>query len=196
MHRALSTLATDAAGKLDVLWLVGDRVGVVGAVGGVLEETNEVSLRGLLESSNSGALEAEVGLEVLGNLANEALEWQLADQELGRLLVTTDLTKSDGTWAITMGLLDTTGCWGALAGGLGGQLLAWGLATSRLAGSLLGTSHCGLLGLKRENDAAKETVASCFMFAALCSLCCGWMPLSVVWMVDGGMERGIWMVDG
>jgi hypothetical protein len=39
----------------------------------------------------------EVGLEVLGDLADEALKRQLADEELGRLLVATDLTERDGS---------------------------------------------------------------------------------------------------
>lgn len=41
-----------------------------GAQVGVLEEGDEVRLDGLLESTNGGRLEAEVGLEVLGNLTN------------------------------------------------------------------------------------------------------------------------------
>ena len=46
----------------------------VGAQVGVLEEANKVGLSGLLESEDGGALEAEVRLEVLGDLADEALE--------------------------------------------------------------------------------------------------------------------------
>ena len=56
-----------------------------GAEVGVLEEADEVSLGSLLEGEDGGALEAEVGLEVLGDLADEALERELADQELRRL---------------------------------------------------------------------------------------------------------------
>jgi hypothetical protein len=74
--------------------------------------------------------------------AYQALEGELADEELRRLLVATNLTESDGTRLIAMGLLDTTGRRGALAGGLGGKLLARSLATSGLAGGLLGASHC------------------------------------------------------
>ena len=37
-------------------------------------------------------------LEVLRDFADEALEGELADEELSRLLVATDLTESDGTW--------------------------------------------------------------------------------------------------
>jgi len=111
----------------------GDTLGVDGAQVGVLEERDEVSLNGLLKSTDGRALEAEVGLEVLSNLTDKTLEWQLADEELGRLLVTTDLTESDGTRLVSVWLLDTTGRWRRLASSLGGELLTWGLATSRLA---------------------------------------------------------------
>lgn len=68
-----------------------------GAQVGVFEERDQVGLNGLLQSADGRALEAEVGLEVLGDLTNQTLERQLADQELSRLLVATDLTESDGT---------------------------------------------------------------------------------------------------
>ena len=119
----LGTLATDAAGELDVLGHDGDTLGVDGAEVGVLEETDEVGLGGLLEGEDGGGLEAEVGLEVLGDLTDEALEGGLADEEVGGLLVLADLTESDGTGAVTVGLLDATGGGGGLASGLGGELL-------------------------------------------------------------------------
>ena len=50
--------------------LDGDTLGVDSAQVGVLEEGDEVRLDGLLESTDGGRLEAEVGLEVLGNLTN------------------------------------------------------------------------------------------------------------------------------
>ena len=78
----LRALTTDAAGELNVLGHDGDTLGVDGAEVGVLEETNEIGLRGLLEGSNGSSLEAEVGLEVLGDLTDEALEGELADEEL------------------------------------------------------------------------------------------------------------------
>lgn len=93
----LRALTTEAACELDVLALDGDTLGVDGAEVGVLEERDEVGLDGLLKSTDGGALEAEVALEVLGDLTDETLERKLADQELGRLLVATDLTESDGT---------------------------------------------------------------------------------------------------
>ena len=47
-------------------------------------------------------------LEVLRNFADETLEGELADEELRRLLVPTNLTESDGTRPEAMRLLDTT----------------------------------------------------------------------------------------
>jgi hypothetical protein len=111
----------------------GDTLGVDGAEVGVLEERDEVSLNGLLESADGRRLEAEIRLEVLGDLTDETLEGQLADQELGRLLVATDLTESDGTGLVAVRLLDTTGRRGGLASSLGCQLLTGSLATSGLA---------------------------------------------------------------
>ena len=54
---------------------------------GVLEQADEVGLRCLLQGHHGGALETQVRLEVLGNLPDQALEGQLADQQLSRLLV-------------------------------------------------------------------------------------------------------------
>ena len=94
----------------------------------IFEERDEISLSGLLESHDGGGLEAEIRLhitaqhekahgititlwtylEVLSNLTNETLEGELADEQLGGLLVATDFTKSDGTGAEPVGLLHTT----------------------------------------------------------------------------------------
>ena len=145
----LSTLATDTAGQLDVLGHDGHTLGVDGAQVGVLEQTDQVSLAGLLQSHDGGALEAQIGLEVLSDLTHKTLEWQLADEELGGFLVTADLTESHCSGPVTVGLLHTSGGRGALASGLGGQLLTRGLASGRFTGGLLGTCH---VEYSREND--------------------------------------------
>ena len=62
---------------------------------GVLEESNQVGLRSLLQGRDGRGLKAKVSLEVLSNLANKALEGQLADQELGGLLVLANFAKAD-----------------------------------------------------------------------------------------------------
>lgn len=100
-----------------------------GAQVGILEEGHEVGLDGLLESTDGGRLEAEIGLEVLCDFADETLERKLADQELSGLLVPTDLTESDSSGLVSVGLLDTSGRGGGLAGSLGSKLLTRGLAS-------------------------------------------------------------------
>lgn len=141
MNLILGTFSTDPAGQLDVLGHDGHTLGMDGAQVGVLKQTNQVSLRGLLEGHDSRGLEAKVSLEVLGNLTDETLEGQLPDEELSALLVTPDLTESDGTGPVTVGLLDTSCSRGGLASCLGGELLAWGLASGGLTGGLLCTGH-------------------------------------------------------
>nr|XP_041569802.1 uncharacterized protein LOC105758485 [Taeniopygia guttata] len=79
-------LTADAAGQLDVLGHDGDALGVDGAQVGVLEEPHQVGLAGLLQRHDGRALEAQVGLEVLRDLAHQPLEGQLADQQLRGLL--------------------------------------------------------------------------------------------------------------
>ena len=137
----LSTLSADTAGELDVLGHDGDTLGVDGAQVGVFEESYEVGLGSFLEGHDGRGLETEVSLEVLGDLTDETLERKLADEELSALLVTTDLTESHGTGPVPVGLLDASCGRGGLASCLGGELLAWGLASGGLACCLLGTSH-------------------------------------------------------
>ena len=93
----LCSLSADSAGQLNVLGHDGDALGMDGAQVGVFKETNEVSLASFLKSHDSRALETQIGLEVLSDLSHKTLEGQLADEQLGRFLVTTDLTKSDST---------------------------------------------------------------------------------------------------
>lgn len=75
----------------------GDTLGVDGAKVGVLEQADEVCLNGLLESTDGGRLEAQIRLEVLGDLTNKTLEREFSDEELRGFLVATNLAKSDGT---------------------------------------------------------------------------------------------------
>ena len=51
----------------------------------------------------------ETNLEVLRNFTDKPLEGQLADEELGRLLVPTDLAERDGTRPEAVRLLNTAG---------------------------------------------------------------------------------------
>jgi hypothetical protein len=106
-----------------------DSLGMNSAQVGILEEGDEVRLDGLLESTNGRRLEAEIRLEVLRNLTNETLEWELSDQELGRLLVATNLTESDGTRLVSVGFLDTSGGWCRLARSFRCKLFTRGFAS-------------------------------------------------------------------
>jgi hypothetical protein len=71
-------------------------------------------------------LESQVSLELLGDFTDKALEWELSDQELSRLLVSSNFSESDGTWSVSVRLLDTSSRWGGLAGSFGGKLLPRG----------------------------------------------------------------------
>ena len=97
---SLSPLSTDAASQLDVLGHDGHPLGVDGSQVGVLKQANQVGLSSLLEGKYSAGLEPEVGLEVLGNFSHQALEGQLADQQLSGLLVLADLTQGHSSWPV------------------------------------------------------------------------------------------------
>ena len=76
----LGTLSPDPPGQLDILRHDGHPLGVDGTEVGVLEEPHKVCLTGLLKSHNSGALEAQVSLEILGDLSDETLERKLKEE--------------------------------------------------------------------------------------------------------------------
>ena len=138
---ALRPLPANAAGKLDVLGHDGDAFGVDGTQVGVLEEPHQVGLARLLQRHHRRALEAQVGLEVLRDLAHQPLERQLADQQLRGLLVAADLAQSYRAGPVAVRLLHAAGGRRALAGRLGGELFARRLAAGGLASRLLCTSH-------------------------------------------------------
>jgi hypothetical protein len=59
---------------LDILRHDSDTLGVNGTQVGIFEKTNKVGLRGFLEGEDSGGLETEIRLEVLGDFADKTLE--------------------------------------------------------------------------------------------------------------------------
>ena len=111
--------------------------GVDGTQVGILKKTNEVSLGGFLEGQDGRSLESEITLEVLGDLTNQSLKGQFADEKVGRLLVSSNLTESDSSRSVSVGLLDSSGRGGRLSSRLGGELLSGRLASGRLTGGLL-----------------------------------------------------------
>ena len=78
----LVAFAADPLSKLDIPLHDSDTVSVDGAKVGVLEEADEVSFGGFLESSDSAGLEPEVTTESGGDLSDEPLEWELPDEEI------------------------------------------------------------------------------------------------------------------
>ena len=138
---SLGPFSSDSPSQLDILWHDGHTLGVDGAQVGVLEQADKVGLRCFLQGKNGRALEAQVRFEVLGDLTHQTLEREFADEQISALLVAADFAKRDRTGAVAVGLLHTTGGGGGLAGCLGGELLAGGLASGGLAGCLLGACH-------------------------------------------------------
>ena len=139
------SLSSDSSSELHVFWHDGNSLGVDGAKVGVLEESDHVGLSSLLKGKDGGRLESKVGLEVGGDFSDESLERKLSNEELGRLLILSDHSKSDGTWSESVGLLDTRD-WD---GGLGGldDHLSWSFGSGSLSSCLLGSCHFNLVSL-------------------------------------------------
>ena len=138
----LSSLSSDSSGQLDVLWHDGNSLGVDGTQVGIFEKTNQVSLRGLLESHDGRRLESKVSLEILSDFSNQSLEGEFPDQKFSGFLVSSDFSQGDGSGPVSMGLLDSSGGGGRFSGSLGCQLLSGSFSSSRLSGGLLGSGHC------------------------------------------------------
>ena len=66
----LSTFSANAAGQLDIFRHDGDPLGVDGTEVSVLEQTDQIRFSSFLEGHDGRRLEAEVSLEVLGDLTN------------------------------------------------------------------------------------------------------------------------------
>jgi hypothetical protein len=174
-RNSLSALTTDTTSQLNVLRHDGDTLGVNGAEIGVFKKTDKVGFGSFLEGKDGRRLEAKIVLKVLGNFTDQTLKGRLADQELRRLLVFANLAEGNRTRAVTVRLLDTTRCRRALAGSLGGELLARRLASSRFTGRLLGTSHGGRLVVvgkrrdcgvwKRKKKEQKLNCEHCFVWS-------------------------------
>merc|ERR1719359_2609388 len=139
--RSLEAVAADAAREAHVGRHDRHALGMHGADVAVLEQPHHERLRPLLQARQGLAGELQVRLEVLGDLAHEALERELLDELVGRLLVLANLTQSHGTRAEAVRLLHGSGGRSRLPGSLRSQLLARSLATGGLAGGHLRASH-------------------------------------------------------
>ncbi len=108
---------------------------------GVFEEADQVALASFLQSHDRSALEPQVSLEVLRNLSDQSLEGKLSDQELSRLLVSSDLSQGNSSRSISMRLLHTSSGGCALSSCLCCQLFSGCFSSSALSGSLLCAGH-------------------------------------------------------
>jgi len=137
----LRALTTDTAGQLNILRHDSNTLGVDSTQVGIFEKTYQVCFGGFLEGENGRSLKTKITLEILGDLTNQTLERKLSDEKVGTLLVSTDLSKGNGSGSVSVGLLDSSGGWGRLSRSLGGKLFAGGLSSGGLAGGLFSSCH-------------------------------------------------------
>jgi len=125
-------VASNASGKVHILLLNGDALGMDGAKVGVLEETNDVGLGSLLEGLEGNGLEAEGVVHVHGDASDKSLEGSSWEEHIGSFLVSLDLSKGNSSWLVSKLSLFfhatggrgrllhlTTDCLGHLGGSLG-----------------------------------------------------------------------------
>ncbi len=111
---------------------------------GILEESHQISLCRLLEGLNGRGLESDVLHVVLGDFPDEALEGELADEELSGLLVAADLAEGHSSGPVAMGFLDLSGDLRRGRGRgnhLAGELGMGSLSSSGATGVVLSAGH-------------------------------------------------------
>jgi hypothetical protein len=147
----LGALSSNATAQLDILGHDGHTLSMDGSQVSVLKESHQVGLGSFLEAQNTSRLESKVGFEVLGDLAGKALEGQLANEEIRRLLVAANFAQGHRAWAVAVRLLDASSqrhC--VLASRLGDEINSGCLATSHLARYLFRAGHSSCKLLKQQ----------------------------------------------
>ena len=107
----LLSLAADSPGELHILWHDCDPLGMDGTQARVLEQADEVGLGCFLQCQHGQALEAEIGVVVLGDLPHKPLERKPADKRLGGLLVAPNLSECAGARPLALPLLHLIATW-------------------------------------------------------------------------------------
>ena len=74
----------------------------------VLEQRHHVRLGRLLQRHDRRGLESQVVLEIASNLTDQSLERQLPHQQLGRFLVSSDLSQRDSSRTESPHILDSS----------------------------------------------------------------------------------------
>jgi hypothetical protein len=108
---------------------------------GVHKEIHQVRFTGFLNSGYGGALEANVCLDLLRNLTDEPLEWQLPDQQICGFLVPSDFSKSYSTWPVTVGSPHSSSEWRTFASCFSGLLFTRPVSTGGFTCHLLVPCH-------------------------------------------------------
>merc|ERR1719347_774943 len=138
---SLGPLAPDPTSELDIFGHYSNPLGMDGAQVSILEQSHQVGLTCLLQSHYSRTLEPEIGLEILGNLPDKALERQLTDEQLRGLLISPYFPESHGPRPVPVRLLDSSCGRGRFPSSFGSELLPRSFPSSGLPGSLLSASH-------------------------------------------------------
>ena len=149
-------LSADALGQLHVLWHDGDSLSVDGAQVAVLEQRHHVRFGRFLQCRDGRSLESQIALVLSGDLTDQSLEWQFAEQQFRRLLVSADFSQRHGSRSETVWLLHSAGGWCRFAGGFGRQLLSRRLSSGRLSCGLLGAGHFEWFGFLIPFEIEKE----------------------------------------
>ena len=116
-----------------------------GAQVGVLEKTDEVGLGGFLEGKNGGSWNLRSVLKSCAISLTSLWNGSISDEKIRGLLVTSDLTKSDGSGSVSVRLLHTSGGGGRFTRSLGGELFTGSFSSGGFSCGLLGTHHFDLL---------------------------------------------------
>ena len=116
---------SNASGEFHIRLHDGDALSVLSAHLRVNKEVDQIVLSGLLHGLDGETLETDIVLVVVRNqLTHKLGEGQLADQELGGLLVLLDFAGGNCTLLGAASLFHTTGCTRGLAGSFTGDRLA------------------------------------------------------------------------
>ena len=106
------SVSSNSLGELEISGHDGDSLGVDGAEVGVLEQGDQVSLSSFLEGQDSGGLESEFLLPLVGDFPDHSLEGELSDQQVSGLLVFPDFPEGHCSGFESVGFLDSSGDWG------------------------------------------------------------------------------------
>ena len=106
----------DPSSELHVFLHESDSLSVDTAEVSILKHAGEVCLCRLLEGHQSLSLESEVRVDVSADVSDQSLEWSSWQEEIGRLLVSFDLSQSNSSWLELhlFSLFDTSVSWSSL----------------------------------------------------------------------------------